>query len=385
MSLPYWRLSAYYFFYFAFVGAFSPYFGLYLSSIHFSAADIAIVMSLMQVMRILAPSLWGWLADRIGARVPIVRAAGLASLAGFLIFFTTDQFIGVFIAMALMSFFWSASLPLVEALTLEHLKSSVSRYGAIRVWGSIGFVVTVLVLGDVLERTGLDAVLWACSLLLAGIFLFAMCVPEAPVHAGAVAATQSLRTILRSRPVAGLFGAAFFMSCAHGALYVFYSIHLDEHGYSKRVIGGLWTLGVLAEIGVFLCMPWLLRRFTLRALLLAALVAAVLRFAVIGWAVSAPLWLIGAQLLHGLTFGAFHAGSVAALNQWFDARQQARAQALYGSVSFGAGGMVGGLLAGWMWAPLGGAWAFSVSALFAVAGYALLRRMWRPETAPGHG
>lgn len=123
MPLPYWRLSAYYLFYFAFVGAFSPYFGLYLSSIGFSAADIAIVMSLMQVMRIVAPGMWGWLADRIGARTPIIRGAGAASLAGFLIFFSTEQFVGVFVAMALMSFFWSASLPLVEALTLEHLKS----------------------------------------------------------------------------------------------------------------------------------------------------------------------------------------------------------------------------------------------------------------------
>jgi PPP family 3-phenylpropionic acid transporter len=385
MALPYWRLSAYYFFYFAFVGAFSPYFGLYLSSIGFTAADIAIVMSLMQVMRILAPGLWGWLADRIGARTPIIRAAGAASLGGFLIFFSTEQFIGVFVAMALMSFFWSASLPLVEALTLEHLKSRVSRYGAVRVWGSIGFVVTVLVLGDLLERTELGLVLWACSLLLAGIFLCSLSVPEAPVHSERAVATQSLRDILRSGPVAGLFAAAFFMSCAHGALYVFYSIHLDEHGYSKRMIGGLWTLGVLAEIGVFLCMPWLLRRFTLRGLLLAALLAASLRFIIIGWAVASPAWLVGAQLLHGLTFGAFHASSVAALNQWFDARQQARAQALYGSVSFGAGGMVGGLLSGWMWAPLGGAWAFAVSSLFAFAGYLLLRRLWRADTPMGQG
>jgi MFS transporter, PPP family, 3-phenylpropionic acid transporter len=385
MPLPYWRLSAYYFFYFAFVGAFSPYFGLYLSSIGFSAADIGIVMSLMQVMRIIAPGMWGWLADRIGARTPIIRAAGAASLAGFMVFFTTEQFAGVFIAMALMSFFWSASLPLVEALTLEHLKARVARYGAIRVWGSIGFVVTVLALGEMLDRTGMGAVLWACSLILGGICLCGLGLTEAPVHAERAAATQTLRDILRSRPVEGLFGAAFFMSCAHGALYVFYSIHLDAHGYSKSVIGGLWTLGVLAEIGVFLCMPWLLRRFSLRTMLLTALTAAVLRFQVIGWAVDSILLLVAAQVLHGLTFGAFHAGSVAALNKWFDARQQARAQALYGSVSFGAGGMVGGLAAGWMWAPLGGAWAFALSSLFALAGFLLLQSSWRAEPAVAHG
>lgn len=177
--------------------------------------------------------------------------------------------------------------------------------------------------------------------------------------------------------MAGLFGAAFFMSCAHGALYVFYSIYLDEHGYSKSLIGVLWTLGVLAEIAVFLWMPLLMRRFTLRTLLLAALAAAVLRFSVIGFMAGSLAWLVVAQLLHGLTFGAFHASSVAALNQWFDARLQARAQALYGSASFGAGGMVGGLASGWMWVPLGGGWAFALSSVFALAGWLLLVRMWR--------
>ena len=179
--------------------------------------------------------------------------------------------------------------------------------------------------------------------------------------------------------MAGLFGAAFFMSCAHGALYVFYSIHLDEHGYSKSLIGALWTLGVLAEIAVFLWMPSLMRRFSLRTMLLAALFAAVLRFAVIGFMVGSLPWLLAAQLLHGLTFGAFHASSVAALNQWFDARQQGRAQALYGSVSFGAGGMVGGLISGWLWAPFGGGWAFALSSLFALAGCVLLARLWHPD------
>src|SRR5690606_23359636 len=94
--MPYWRLSAYYLFYFGFVGAFSPYFTLYLQSLHFSATDIAILMSLMQVMRMLAPNVWGWLAERTGLRVQIVRLSAVASLAGFAIFFMTTSFAGIF-------------------------------------------------------------------------------------------------------------------------------------------------------------------------------------------------------------------------------------------------------------------------------------------------
>ena len=119
--LPFWRLSGYYFAYFAFIGAFAPYFTLYLQSLAFSATDIAILMSLMQLMRIIAPNLWGWLSERTGVRMPIVRISALASLLGFCLFFVTSDFLGVFVAMALMSFFWSAALPLVESTTFNHL------------------------------------------------------------------------------------------------------------------------------------------------------------------------------------------------------------------------------------------------------------------------
>src|SRR5690606_37157948 len=134
---PYWRLSTHYFFYFGFVGAFSPYFTLYLQSLDYGPTDIAVLLSVLQVMRVLAPSLWGWLAERTGLRVPIVRASAIASLAGFCPFFFTTDFAGMFLAMVLMAFFWSAALPLVESLTFAHLGALGHRYGRIRLWGSL--------------------------------------------------------------------------------------------------------------------------------------------------------------------------------------------------------------------------------------------------------
>ncbi|MCH2219319.1 MAG: MFS transporter, partial [Dechloromonas sp.] len=94
-SLPYWRLSGYYFFYFAFIGAFSPYFGLYLQSLSFSAWDIGLLMSQMQLMRLFGPNLWGWLADRFGRRLFIIRLAGVIGLAGFTAFFWLDRLPGM--------------------------------------------------------------------------------------------------------------------------------------------------------------------------------------------------------------------------------------------------------------------------------------------------
>jgi len=166
--------------------------------------------------------------------------------------------------------------------------------------------------------------------------------------------------------------ACFMMSAAHGAFYVFYSIHLAGHGYSKTEVGGLWSLGVLAEILVFMLMNRLTLRFSLRAILLASFAAAVFRFLMMGWGVESVAIMVLVQLLHGLTFGAYHASAIAAVNQWFPGRAQARGQALYSSLSFGAGGLLGALISGWIWEPLGAGWTFSLGAGFALLGFVLI-------------
>ncbi|MCK6392161.1 MFS transporter [Zoogloea sp.] len=376
--IPYWRLSGYYFFYFAFIGAFSPYFGLYLQSIGSSAAQIAVLMSLMSVMRMLAPTLWGWLADRLGVRTPIVRLSAFLSVIGFAGFLMTDAYFGLFLSMAFLSFFWSAALPLVETLTFAHLKGQASRYGNIRVWGSVGFVIAVLGLGYLLDDLPVRALLWITLAMLVGIFACAMTIPEAR-KPGVPQPPVALREILRRPEVGGLLAACFFMSAAHGALYVFYSLHLVAHGYSKSLVGWMWTLGVVAEIAVFMGMPQLLKAFSLRDLLVLSFVAAVLRFVLIGWGADSVAVLVFAQVLHGATFGAYHAAAVAAVNHWFGTQHQARGQALYGSISFGAGGMMGGLVSGYTWESIGPEWTYSLGSLFALLGLIALLGWWKDE------
>jgi len=164
------------------------------------------------------------------------------------------------------------------------------------------------------------------------------------------------------------------MTAAHGALYVFYSIHLVAQGYGKTTVGLLWTLGVVAEIVVFLLMPRISTLVSMRRILLACFALAILRFMLIGWTVEFIGLLVFAQLLHGASFGAHHAATMAALNRWFATGQQARAQALYGSVAYGAGGLGGALLAGLLWERVGPEITFSAASLLALVGLALV---WR--------
>jgi PPP family 3-phenylpropionic acid transporter len=236
-------------------------------------------------------------------------------------------------------------------------------------------------IGAMLDVLPIDSLLWTTLLLLCGIFICALVLPEATAEESAPTPSAPLGQTLRQPQILALLAANFLMSAAHGPLYVFYSIHLVDHGYAKTLVGGLWSLGVVAEILVFLFMPRLLRRYSLRAILLTSFACAVLRFLMIGWGVESLAILTAAQLLHGATFGACHAATVAALHQWFPGRQQARAQALYGSIAFGAGGMLGGLLGGQTWDSAGAGWTYTIASAFALAGLLLVWRCIHPANA----
>ena len=366
-----WRIAGFYFFYFAFVGMFSPYWSLYLKSLHFDAIDIAILMSLQPVMRMAAPGLWGWLADHTGRRKEVVvAAAGLSALFYLGVFFA-QTFWGMFAVLLLMSFFWSASMPLVEATTLTWLGKNTAHYGRIRSWGSIGFIVAVVGLGYAFDYVEIYWLLWAGLVCEIGILIFAREIPKTEVLAHHTD-HQPIRSVVMQPRVLALFGACFLMAVAHGPYYTFFSIYLVEHGYAKSAVGLLWALGVICEIAVFFLMPALVRRFGFVRILAFSFAAAVLRFLLIGWTVDWIVLLLLAQMLHAATFGAFHAASVGLVHEFFQGRHQSRGQALFGSVTYGAGGVLGGLASGPVWQHWGASVLYTCSAGAALLGVVIV-------------
>lgn len=372
-SIPYWRLSGFYFFYFAFVGAMAPYWALYLHSLEFNAFQIGILMAPLHVMRMFAPNIWGHIADRTGKRVAIVQFAALVSLVSFVGVFLGTGFWWMLAVMSFISFFWSASLPLVEATTLSHLKDRSDRYGLIRLWGSIGFIIVVVGLGALLDHAPVRTLLWVILGLLVGIVLFARFIPEAELASLETEPHVSLREVVMRPPVLALLVAAMFMAAAHGPYYTFFTIHMVDSGYSNTAAGWMWALGVICEVGIFLVMPRILRRVPVETVLLVTLLAAVLRFLLIGWWVDSLAVLLFSQLLHALTFAAYHAAAITLIHRHFKGRNQARGQALYNSLAFGVGGTVGTLYSGAAWDALGGAYTYTIAAACALAAALVFR------------
>jgi len=370
-SKLHYRLSRFYFIYYFFVGAFVPYWGLYLQSEHFSAADIGILMSLFQISRIFAPNFWGWLADHTGKRVQWIRLTALLGLCGFVAVFWAHSFFWLFFVMAALSLFTSSTLPLSESLTLAHLATTNGHYSRIRMWGSLGFIVAAVLLGFLIDLAGISSLLWFLLAVQVTLLALSYTLPEPRIEPHAHDHFSIWQVIKQPDVIALLLGCSLMVT-AHGVLYNFYSIFLSEHGYSKGMIGLLWSVGVICEIVIFMLMPKIMARFTLKQIMLVSLALAVIRFSMIGMAVDNLWLLILAQALHAATFGSFHAASVEVITQFFTGRHQAKGQAIYNSVAYGVGGAIGGVAGGFALQYLGGQQTFVLAAAFPLIGFAVI-------------
>lgn len=358
---PYWRLSGFYFFYFASLGALIPYWGLYLNSLGFDAAAIGSLMAIIMATKIISPNIWGWIADHTGKRMAIVRFGSLAAAICFVGVFFTQQFVWLALAMLLFSFFWNASLPQFEATTFNHLRGETHRYSSIRLWGSIGFIIAVWGLGDVLDKIGMSYLPTILLVLFVGIWGMSLLVPEEA--AGYLPVDhEPLRKVLTHPAVVGLLLSCFLMQASHGPYYTFYSIYMTEQGYSLWVIGAMWATGVIAEVLVFLGMHRLVPAFGLKPLLIASLLLASVRWVLIGLFPANWVILLFAQCLHAASFGIYHAAAIQLIHTYFKGRHQGKGQALYSSLSFGAGGAAGSFLSGLGWETLGGSVIFILAA-----------------------
>ncbi len=380
-ALPYWRLSGFYLFYFALLGATAPFLGLYFAHLGFSPARIGELVAIPMLMRCVAPNLWGWLGDRSGRRLAIVRFGALCTLCTFALIFIDKSYAWLAMIMALHAFFWHAVLPQFEVITLAHLREQAARYSQIRLWGSIGFILTVVGLGKAFEVFSLDVYPLALVVIMAGIVASSWWVPNATPLARDNGLEQGgFIAQLRQPGVLAFYLCVGLMQLSHGPYYTFQTIYLEALGYPRGFIGQLWALGVVAEVLMFLVMARILARFSVRQVLAASFLLAALRWLLLGHFADNLAVLLFAQVLHAATFGSFHAAAIHFVQRQFGPQQQGQGQALYAALA-GTGGALGALYSGYSWTSLGASWTFVIASLAALAAAVIIATQLKEERA----
>ncbi len=371
------RLGALSLAYFAAVGLFNPYAPLWFQSLGFSTLVIGGISSLQAWTRVFAPYAWSWCGDHSGRRTELIRLSAAGALLSALGLMGVQAAVPVATVTALLFIANSGVVPLYEALLAQLLQTQggidPARYGRVRMWGSVGFIVSATAFGALLELLGI-AIFPAFVAAMNGLMLIAaLRLPATRAGAAHDAPAPPVLPLLKQPAVAWFFASVFFVVLAHTSLYAFFSLYLVSLGYGKAAVGGLWAISVVVEIAFFWWQgAWFARLSAHRWLEIVGAVTA-LRFAVTAGAGSWAPTLLLAQATHAITFAAHHTACIALVSRLFPGRLRGRGQALYTTLGYGLSGLLGGVGGGWVISHFGYAAVFWAATACALAGIGCAR------------
>ena len=380
LNTRYYRfvLSLQYFLFFGVLGIFLPFFNLYCYHLGFSGFQIGGLFAARTGTTVIFPLLWGALADRYSVRKPLyVLCNFVCAGAWSFLLFTTDFYLMLVIVFC-YGIFRAPVISFMEAFSMDILGDQKKSYGKIRAWGTVSFVTVVTVLGRVTEAAPVGIII---PLILAGVLMHSVSAFALPAVKDEPRRTKDAAGLLGRKKILGFLFCAFLMLFSHGTYYGFFSIHLEEMGFGNTFIGFAWALASIAEITVMIGSNRLFSRFSLERVLVFSFFVAAVRWVMMYFAVSAAAVLVS-QLLHAVTYGAFHMASILYIDRVSPEGGKTLGQGINNAVSFGLGMMTGVFVSGYFFDLVGSAPLFIGSAAVAVAGGLILWAVLRaPEPA----
>ena len=354
-----------YFVYFGVLGIYLPYFNLYCYHIGLTGTQIGSLSAARSLVMVIFPLIWAALADRLRGRRALYILCSFCAALTWCLFLTTTEFLPMLLIAIVHGIFYAPLISFLEAFCIEVLSHDRQRYGRIRAWGSISFILIVVLLGRLIDALHIRLIL---ILILAGSAvqsIVALWVPRSkPADKGRI--SDQKKTLMRLQTVVFLF-CGFLMLVSHGAYYGFFSIHLANLGYSKSFIGICWALASSVEILVMIKSGGIFRRFSLESVLIFSFAVAALRWMVL-YFIESPMLILGSQALHAVTYGTFHMASILYIDQLAPERSKTFGQSINNAVQYGLGLMIGFLLSGYLYSRIGSAAMFAVSSGLALVG-----------------
>jgi PPP family 3-phenylpropionic acid transporter len=266
-----------------------------------------------------------------------------------------------------MMMFWTAILPQIEGLTLKCVSGHANRYGRIRLWGSIGFILLTIFTGKMIDIFSSDAPIYVGGIVLFSLFLVTLFLKEPAQDKSTDPHQISIWNKINTPVFYAFLLSAALLQLSFGAYYGFFALYVLDLGYSSQATGWLVALGVLAEVIIFLQAGKLITLFGVKWILVISILLTALRWYLLAIAANNPVILIVSQVLHAFSFGMTHAASMHFIHHYFGNKLQSQGQAIYISVGFGIGGAIGGYGAGYFWQQGQGAeLTFTLAAVAAV-------------------
>jgi MFS transporter, PPP family, 3-phenylpropionic acid transporter len=348
-------LKLFYVCYFVVIGVSTPFFGAYLRRLGLCGQSVSAILAVAPLLQLGIPLVWGWLADRSRRPILVLRVLCLgACVASLPVAFarTVPALLLLYVAQQV---FAGSIGAIADSIAVEKARVEGRDYTSIRLWGSLGFVVTSLATGAVLDWRavkGGDVLVPALITLgfalsfLASFGLVGRASRETP-HLHDVA------QLLRDRRFRFLLLLAGLHWLGLVPYHGFFGILTQDRGLSASTTSQAFTVGACTEVVLFVYFAKLRARFELASLFAVSFAVTALRWLIVAYARSAFL-IVSVQALHALTFGVFWATSMAWVGECVPPKLRATGQVLL-STTLGLGAIVGLLSAGALYDVTGGA------------------------------
>ena len=338
------KVAGGYFAYFAAVGALMPFAALYFRGKGFSGLEVGVLTALPPLGLALFAPIWGAVADSLGIHRLLMR--GSLGLAAIVAIVTTEasDFIPMLMLFGLLSFVSVPVAPLLDSYGVTASEHTQRSYGGIRVWGPVGYMGAVLVVGWLMGEDASSLLLVAHAAFLALALAAVFRLPDmaerrrAPMLAG-------LRKVLLDPPVALLLLVVYLVSIGAAIITIYLGVRIEEIGGSARQVGLAFAVASASELPVIALGGWLLGRLGAARVIGLAIGIFVFRFAAFT-VITSPAWLLPVQVFHGPSYAAFTFAAITLIHRLAGKRQAATAQALLTSVSLGFGSITGSLAGG---------------------------------------
>ncbi len=332
------------------VAAYAPYLQQYYQSLGISLGTIGALAAFASAVALLSSPTWGALHDRYPtSRLFLPLAAGIGAVGA--IGLATVGASPLLIPSAAAFSTGLAGLgPMMDVRVLDMAGTDRTRYGRIRVWGSISFMVCTPIIGLAIGANYRGLFFVAVPLILAS----GLATMLLPGRAGGVRGASLRRApgrVLGHRPIALYLIGAFVGMTAVFSQYAFFSIYLRDLGASSDQIGLAWSSQAALEIPSMMFFPQLSRRFGTERLIVVGMAIMTFRL-ILNVVFVSPTILIAGSLIQGAGYGLVLIGGVAFVSRQAPKGTAATAQGILNAVTFSlssiVGSGIGGQIAGWI-------------------------------------
>ena len=345
-------LSLYWFLYLGALGILIPFFGLYLvEGAGLSATEVGTVLATSPLVALVAPTFWGQIADRSSSRTRVLVFATLGVAASCALYGLLDGFWPLVAGNMVLAAFGTGVIPLVVSTTLAALgDDGLYRFGRIRVWGTIGFLVLVVLFPLIRRAAGPAVGLGIMFPIAAGLIAVSALVALSIADSGEPAYRPRRADWMELRRHAPFVRALAFVFLSflflQGPMNLF-PLYLKAHGQGLDALGQMWILMLLPEIPLIAFSGAGLRRLGSRGLMAGGVAAGGLRWLLCGL-VADPWVVYPAQLLHGVVVAGLSVGGSLYVEASVPARLRSTGQGLSSMAGAGVGAIFSSFSAGWL-------------------------------------